>query len=70
MLRRTAHLPDPVIGLKAYALEMPDVRRLQMPGLLALRHASLPRLMKRVHHLAEDVDLELAVRGVADAHGA
>ena len=32
------------------------------------RDAAAPRLMQRVHHLAEHVELQLAVGGIADAH--
>src|SRR5215218_7282167 len=39
-----------------------------MPGVLALGHLPLPRLMQRVHDLAEHVDLELPVRRVPDTY--
>ena len=44
-------------------------RLLERPGLGALGDAADARLVERVHHLAVDVELELLVGGVADAHG-
>ena len=68
MLRAAAHFPDALVGLLPDSLEMSTAAPLEMPRRPRSRDAATPRLMQRVHHLAEDVELELAVRGVADAH--
>ena len=47
-------------------LEMLEERALHRPAVVARAEAAAAGLMQRVHHLAEDVELQLAVRGVAD----
>src|SRR5215468_11749858 len=42
---------------------------LERPGVLVAFDADPARLVKRVHHLAVHVELELMDSGVADAHG-
>ena len=70
VLRRAAHFPDARDpGCCQTRFEMLDERALELPGVVALGHVAAARLVQGVHHLAEDVELELPVRGVADAHG-
>ena len=47
---------------------MLDEFALQVPARFVAAEPALARLMQRVHDLAEDVELQLVVRGVADAH--
>ena len=65
---RPAHLPDPLVGLLPGALEEVHDRPLQRPGVVVGRQAVGACLVQRVHHLAVHVELELLVRGVADAN--
>ena len=44
-----------------------EQRELHLPAGFMGRETAAPRLMGGVHDLAEDVELELAMRGVADA---
>ena len=67
-MRPTAHFPDPFVRLDPDALEMGENRLLQGPPGLARRDAVAPGLMQGVHHLAEHVELQLAMGGIADAH--
>ena len=63
---RTSHRPSS--GCCQTSREMPEQRALEGPVLLAQVDAAPARLVQRVHHLAEHVELQLAVRGVADPH--
>ena len=68
VLRRGAHLPDAVIRLAPDRLQMIEQRDLHVPAGFACRQSAAAALMQRVHHLAEHVELQLAVRRIADAH--
>ena len=68
MLAAAAHFPDAVVALDPDLFEMRQERLLEVPAGVDLRQAALARLMQRVHHFAEDVELTLIVRGVADAN--
>src|SRR3546814_5717044 len=67
VLPAAAHFPYPLVGLGPDALEVIEQRALERPGAVAGSEPGPPSLMKRVHHLAEDVDLELPMGSVADA---
>ena len=66
--RAPAHLPDAFVRLRPDALEVREERVLQRPAGFARGEAVAARLMERIHHLAEHVELQLAVGGIADAH--
>ena len=68
MARTAAHFPEALVGLLPDSVEMAEQRALEGPVLLAQVEAAAARLVQRVHHLAEHVELQLAVRGVADPH--
>ena len=46
-----------------------EQRDLKLPRGREVLESPRPRMMERVHHLAEYVELELVDGGVADAHG-
>jgi hypothetical protein len=60
----------PSSGLAPDLLELLDQRPLERASPSPLAEIALAGLVQRVHHLAIDVELQLAVRGVADAHRA
>ena len=66
---RSPHLPQPVVRLAPGVFEVVQHALLHGPGLAALRDTAEPRLVKHAHHLAVDVELDLAGRGVADPDG-
>ena len=68
MAARPPHLPDALVRLLPGVLEEAEQASLERPRLL--RHLQLVHapLVHRVHDLAEDVELELLGRGVANAH--
>ena len=68
MLRRAAHFPDAAIGALPHLGDVLGQGALQRPALLGRDQAAFARLLEGVHHLAIDVELELLVGGVADAH--
>src|SRR3546814_10333951 len=68
VLPAAAHFPYPLVGLAPDALEVIEQRALERPGAVAGSESSLAPLMKRVRHLAIDVDLKLSMGGIADAH--
>src|SRR3954471_5501728 len=68
LLRVSAHFPDASIGLLPDRADVLRHRPLELPDLRAFGHAALPTLMQSVHQLSVDVELELSVRRVADAH--
>src|SRR3954454_23199288 len=61
---RAAHLPDPLVAAVPRALEDLHQVVLERPGVVVGGKPVRARLVQRVHHLAVDVELELAVRGV------
>jgi hypothetical protein len=63
-----ADLPDSFVGFLPDILEMFEESPLQGPRLGVLGQAATQGLVEGVHDLAEDVELELAVRRVADTH--
>src|ERR1700738_5388027 len=67
LLARSADLPDALVGLLPDRLQAIDQRPLQLPGFLLRPEADPAREVHRVHHLAVDVELQLARGGVADA---
>src|SRR4029079_8879767 len=69
MAAAAAHLPDAFVGLGPGAFEMLEECDLHRPALGAAADAAAARLMQRVHKLAVNVELQLVVRAVADAHG-
>src|SRR5207245_3476485 len=67
---RAADLPDALIRLHPPVLEVLEQLLLQRPGLIALAEPVDASLVQRVEHLAVDVELQLAARGVSDPAGA
>jgi hypothetical protein len=75
---RAAHLPDAVVGFAPHLAQVIHNGALHAPGLIDLRvgrvllelldHRRLTRHLGDVHDLTEDVELELVVGAVADAH--
>src|SRR5262245_33457321 len=68
MLRAAAGLPNALIRLPPDLFQLVRECKLEAPRGTARRNAADVRLMQGVHHLAEDIELELLVRRVADAH--
>jgi hypothetical protein len=66
---RPAHLPDAVVGLAPDPGEMVHEYLLHPPGFCVGLELVLAHHVHRVHELAVDVELQLLVGGVADAHG-
>ena len=58
----------PLSGSVPDLLEIVEEDTLQRPGRLLDRKPVDARLVQRIHQLAEDVDLQLIARGVADPH--
>ncbi len=69
VLRPRAHLPDALVRLVPDLRDMADHRLLQRPALAVGAAGRLAALVEDIHQLAIDVELELLVGGVADAHG-
>src|SRR5262249_7893082 len=69
VLAPAAGFPDAFIRLAPDALEVGQKRLLLGPARFARSEPFASGLMERVHHLAEGIELELAVSGIADAHG-
>ena len=70
LLPPAAHLPDALVGLApvlAHPVDQPDDVH---PRVVRDRRAVLVVQVHRVHQLAVDVELEVRVGGVADAHRA
>src|SRR5262249_58509222 len=68
VLGPAARLPYAFIRFGPDALEVGQERLLQGPAGFARGDPFASRLMERVHHLAECIELKLAVRSIADAH--
>src|SRR5262249_12842224 len=66
----TAHLPHTLIGLSPCLFEMLEHGDLQRPARIAACQSAAARLMQGIHHFAVDVELQLAVRGIANPHRA
>jgi hypothetical protein len=69
MMASAPHLPDAFIGGAPHGFEMREERALKLPRRREVLETADPRMMSRIHHLAEDIELELAGGGIADAHG-
>src|SRR5919197_64707 len=65
---RPAHLPDSFVGLLPRVLEVAEEEPPERPPLLGGLQVVDPSLMKGVHDLAVDVELELLHGGVPDPH--
>ena len=68
MLRRSADFPHSLIGAAPDGFEVLEQGTLKRPVRLPGLQPALPRLMECVHHLAEDVELQLLVRRISDTH--
>ena len=68
MLAAAAHFPDAVVRLAPDRVEMLEHCALHAQPAPSGAKPAAPGLMQRVHHFAEDVELKLVVRRVADAH--
>ena len=68
MLAAAAHLPQAFVGLVPDLRKMHQEFALHRPAGFVCAEAASPRLVQRVHDLAENIELELGVRRVADAH--
>src|SRR5215470_4362640 len=66
--RPTAHFPQSLVGRAPDCLQMLDQLQLQVPFGAHRRQAALTALKQRIHDLAENVDLQLLGRSIADAH--
>ena len=66
MLAVAAPLPDAVIGLVPDFRQMLQYGAFQIPRSVIELQLGHPRLMKRVHQFAIDVELQLGMRGIAD----
>ncbi len=70
MLRRRAHLPDPLVGQPPDPLEMVEEGDAQRPAPRIGGKPAAHRMLEHVGELAVDVELGLARGGIAHAHGA
>ena len=68
MLPAAAHLPQAFVGLVPDLGQVHQEFALYRPAGIIRTETALPRLVQRVHDLAENIELELHVRRVADAH--
>ena len=68
VLAAAARFPYAIVRLGPDALEVGQKRLLQLPAGFARGKPLASRLVERIHHFAEGIELELAVRSVADAH--
>ena len=66
---RPADLPDALIRFSPDGFQVIEHRPLHLPGVFVGRHAMPAGQMEGADHLAEDVELELPMRGIADANG-
>src|SRR5207244_10944405 len=63
-----AHLPNAFVGLRPRGFKVFQKGDLHPPTAVALTETAAASLMQRIHYLAVDVELELVVRAIADAH--
>src|SRR5271170_3622301 len=68
LLWSAADFPDPFVRLPPDFLQMLEERELRLPSRFVGREAAAARLVMDVHDLAKDVELKLAMGGIADAH--
>ena len=68
MLAPAAHLPDALVTVGPDLFQMHEKFALQVPAGIVGAEAAPTRLMQRVHNLAENVELQLVMRGIADTH--
>src|SRR5207237_8418019 len=68
VLRLAADLPDALVRLAPDPFEVVEEHLLQLPRVPLELEPVRTRLVERVDHLSEHVDLKLLARGVADAH--
>jgi hypothetical protein len=61
------HLPV-FAGGAPHGFEMREQRALKLPRGREVLETAHPRMVKRIYHFAEDIELELVDGGVADAH--
>jgi hypothetical protein len=64
-----SHLPDPFVGLAPAPFEQPELVAAELPGRRQTGQPVLERLIHRVGHFADDVELRLVGGCVADAYG-
>ncbi len=69
LLAATTNLPDPVIGLIPDGLQMEHQFALKFPAWRVRGQARLPSHEQRVEGFPVDVELALAMGGVADVDG-
>ena len=69
MLASASHLPNAFVGGAPLRFQMFEQRDLKLPRGREVLESTRPRMMGSVHHLAENIELELVDGGVADAHG-
>ena len=58
----------PSSGGAPHGFEMREQRALKLPRGREVLETADPRMMSRIHHFAEDIELELVGSGIADAH--
>ena len=68
MLAVAAPFPDAVIRLVPYFRQVLQHRAFERPGAFVEFQRRHPRLVKRVDQLAIDIELQLGMRGIADAN--
>jgi hypothetical protein len=68
VLGRTAPFPDAAVGLSADLAEMFEQFAFELPGAAAELDIGAPRLMEGIHQFAENIELELPMGGIAEAH--
>ena len=66
----SSNLPDALVRLSPDCGEVLEHRALKRPVLISRVEATATRLMQRIHHFPEDIELQLTVRGIADPHRA
>ena len=69
MASRSADLPDAFVRLPPRGFEIVDQRLIDAPFVIVMRCTQTPRLIGRIEHLAENVELKLAEGGIADPNG-
>jgi hypothetical protein len=70
LARTAADFPDPLVGLAPNLFKMVEEGELRVPSRCVGRQPAAARLVMDVHDLAEHVELELAVGGIAIRTGA
>src|SRR5580698_6271305 len=70
MPARSTHLPDAFVGFEPMLLDEVHQYENHIPYVLAGFDSIAARDVKGVHDFAIDVELELIMRGIADAHRA